>query len=65
MVGGTCPFLLVFNGKIHLYYKAHPMGLGGQKTSIPDFSGGLALQIAHLVWLKNILLTLYLIVVMK
>lgn len=38
------PFLLVFNGKIHLYYKAHPMGLGGQKKlTYPDFSGGLAI----------------------
>ncbi len=38
------PFLLVFNGKIHLYYKAHPMGLSGQlKLTYPDFSGGLAI----------------------
>jgi len=37
------PFLLVFNGKIHLYYKAHPMGLSGNtKLTYPDFSGGLA-----------------------
>lgn len=37
------PYLLVFNGKIHLYYKAHPMGLGGDlKLTYPDFSGGLA-----------------------
>tara|TARA_B110000881_G_scaffold190901_1_gene182442 strand:- start:237 stop:1472 length:1236 start_codon:yes stop_codon:yes gene_type:complete len=39
------PYLLVFNGKIHLYYKAHPMGLGissNMKLSYPDFSGGLA-----------------------
>lgn len=37
------PYLLVFNDKIHLYYKAHPMGLSGKlKLSYPDFSGGLA-----------------------
>ncbi|GAA6204556.1 family 43 glycosylhydrolase [Thalassotalea sp. SU-HH00458] len=37
------PFLLVFNDKIHLYYKAHPMGLSGKlKLTYPDFSGGLA-----------------------
>ena len=37
------PFLLVFNDKIHLYYKAHPMGLSGNlKLTYPDFSGGLA-----------------------
>ena len=37
------PFLLVFNNKIHLYYKAHPMGVGGTTPlSYPDFSGGLA-----------------------
>jgi len=37
------PFLLVFNNKIHMYYKAHPMGLSGKlKLTYPDFSGGLA-----------------------
>ncbi len=37
------PFLLVFNDKIHLYYKAHPMGLSGKlKLTYPDFTGGLA-----------------------
>jgi hypothetical protein len=38
------PFLLVRENKIWLYYKAHPMGLGGDTPlSYPDFSGGLAI----------------------
>lgn len=38
------PFLLVRENRIWLYYKAHPMGLGGDTPlSYPDFSGGLAI----------------------
>lgn len=39
------PYLLVRDGRIFLYYKAHPMGLGGDTPlSYPDFSGGLAVS---------------------
>ncbi|MEH6605511.1 MAG: family 43 glycosylhydrolase [Pseudomonadales bacterium] len=38
------PYLLVRDGQIYLYYKAHPMGLAGDTAlSYPDFSGGLAI----------------------
>ncbi len=38
------PYLLIRDGKIWLYYKAHPMGLGGDTPlTYPDFSGGLAI----------------------
>jgi hypothetical protein len=37
------PFLIVREGRIYLYYKAHPMGLSGDTPLFyPDFSGGLA-----------------------
>lgn len=38
------PMLIVRDGKIWLYYKAHPMGVGSQlRKPYPDFSMGLAI----------------------